>query len=69
MSNGIDSGVLSLRRADISMSELADKLGISRQAISKWTRVPAERVLDVARFTGISPSVLRRDLFGRKRIS
>lgn len=36
--------------------------GISSQAISQWKRVPAERVLDVERITGISRYELRPDL-------
>jgi DNA-binding transcriptional regulator YdaS (Cro superfamily) len=37
---------------------------IRPQAISQWTRVPAERCLDVERLTGISRHVLRPDVFG-----
>lgn len=37
---------------------------IRPQAISQWTRVPAERVLDVERLTGISRYALRPDVFG-----
>lgn len=44
-------------------SGLAEKLGdITPQAISQWKRVPAERVLDVERVTGISRHDLRPDL-------
>lgn len=34
------------------------------QAVSQWQRVPAERVLDVERLTGISRHDLRPDVFG-----
>lgn len=37
---------------------------ISSQAISKWDRVPADRVLDVERITGVSRHDLRPDVFG-----
>jgi DNA-binding transcriptional regulator YdaS (Cro superfamily) len=43
---------------------LARELGITSQAISQWLRVPATRVRDVERITGISRSELRPDLFG-----
>lgn len=43
--------------------ELAAALGISPSAISMWKQVPAERVGDVARATGIPPDVLRPDIF------
>jgi len=47
--------------------ELARKLGIKPPSISEWKarkRVPAERVLDVERLTGVSRHDLRPDIFG-----
>lgn len=44
-------------------AELADELGISRQALNQWRRVPHERVLEVERILGISRSVLRPDIY------
>jgi len=38
--------------------------GLSSQAVSQWKKVPAERVLDVERVTGISRHELRPDVFG-----
>lgn len=38
--------------------------GISPQAISQWKRVPAERVVDVERVTGVPRHRLRPDIFG-----
>lgn len=35
---------------------------ISHQAIAQWRRVPAERVLEVERVTGIARETLRPDL-------
>ncbi len=43
--------------------KLAGALGITRQAIYQWNRVPAERVLDVEKFSGVSRHVLRPDLY------
>jgi DNA-binding transcriptional regulator YdaS (Cro superfamily) len=37
---------------------------VSPQAISKWSRVPAERVLEVERLTGVSRYELRPDVYG-----
>jgi DNA-binding transcriptional regulator YdaS (Cro superfamily) len=39
--------------------------GITSQAVSQWKKVPAERVLDVERITGISRRDLRPDVFGQ----
>lgn len=38
--------------------------GITSQAVSQWKKVPAERVIDVERVTGISRHDLRPDIFG-----
>jgi DNA-binding transcriptional regulator YdaS (Cro superfamily) len=38
--------------------------GVTSQAVSQWKKVPAERVLDVERITGISRHNLRPDVFG-----
>ena len=45
-------------------SALAKHLGIYPGALTQWDRVPAERVVDVAAFTGIAREVLRPDVFG-----
>ena len=46
-------------------SRLAEKLKLTRQAISKWrsSRIPAERVIEVERASGISRQILRPDLY------
>jgi DNA-binding transcriptional regulator YdaS (Cro superfamily) len=43
---------------------LARELGIKHTAMYSWNRVPAERVLDIERVTGISRHDLRPDIFG-----
>lgn len=43
---------------------LGAHLGISRQAVQKWRRAPAERVLEIERITGISRYDLRPDIYG-----
>lgn len=43
---------------------LAEKLGISPQALSQWDKVPPARVLDVERITGVSRYEQRPDIFG-----
>lgn len=43
--------------------KLAESLKIFPSAISQWDKVPAERVRDVSRFTGIPAEELRPDIF------
>lgn len=55
-----------LKHAQLSKSELARRLDISPTAVRKWrARIPAERVLDVERITGVSRCDLRPDLYPR----
>ena len=43
--------------------QLAEKLGIQRQALYQWDKIPADRVVEVERVSGISRTILRPDLF------
>jgi TorA maturation chaperone TorD len=51
-------------RAAGGVSELARQIGISQPSVSNWSRVPAERVLNVEAATGIDRKILRPDLYG-----
>lgn len=42
---------------------LAKALGIRSQAVSQWKKVPAERLGEVHRVTGLSLNALRPDMF------
>lgn len=44
-------------------ASLGRALGITSQAVGQWRRVPATRVLDVERVTGVARSDLRPDLY------
>ena len=48
---------------------LSTKIGITSQAISQWHIVPAKRVLDIERETGVSRYELRPDVFGDEQVS
>jgi transcriptional regulator with XRE-family HTH domain len=50
-------------RDRMTLARLARELGITRGAVAQWERVPAERLGDVARVTGIPMDRLRPDLF------
>jgi len=43
-------------------TQIAKELGISKAAVSRWDKVPANRVLAVSRITGIPCHILRPDL-------
>ena len=72
MSDDIDTalrlGVKQARDAAGGPSGLAARLAelgrpVTSQAISQWRRIPAERVVDVERATGVARRELRPDLF------
>jgi DNA-binding transcriptional regulator YdaS (Cro superfamily) len=58
----LDKAIAALRRK-AQLGPIACQLELSKQATSKWTRVPAERVLQVAEITGLTPHFLRPDLY------
>ncbi|NGX97586.1 MAG: helix-turn-helix domain-containing protein [Candidatus Afipia apatlaquensis] len=45
------------------LAKLAGALGIKHQSFYSWDRIPASRVLEIERASGISRSVLRPDLY------
>ena len=50
-----------------SLRNVADRLGVSSQAISQWTRwqkVPPKRVLALEALSGVSRHDLRPDIYG-----
>lgn len=50
-------------RSCITFTSLGLALGITNGAISQWKQVPAERLGDIARLTGIPLHILRPDIF------
>jgi DNA-binding transcriptional regulator YdaS (Cro superfamily) len=59
----VDDGLKRAIDAAGGMRSLARLLGISFQAIQQWTKVPAERLLEIERVTGVARELLRRDLY------
>jgi DNA-binding transcriptional regulator YdaS (Cro superfamily) len=51
------------------MAKVANGLGISRAAVSLWTKVPAEMVVEVEKITGIPREQLRPDLYREGALS
>jgi DNA-binding transcriptional regulator YdaS (Cro superfamily) len=58
-----DQGLREAITAAGSVNKLAKMLGIHYTAILRWTRVPAGRIVEVERVTGISRARLRPDLY------
>ena len=60
------SGMALLSATPGLRAKVARELGITRASVLKWREIPAHRLLDVERITGIPREALRPDLF-RKR--
>ena len=60
----VDVGLEEAIRAAGGITELARRIGIAQPSLSKWSRIPAERVLSVEAATGVARAVLRPDLYG-----
>lgn len=58
-----DRGLQEAIRAVGGVTELARRIGISQPSVSNWSRVPAERVLQVETASGIARAILRPDLY------
>ena len=52
-------------KAELSLEALASSLGVNKTTVFRWEerRIPAERVLDIERVTGIPRHELRPDLY------
>lgn len=57
------TGMVAVKSRVKNLAQLARDLGITRGAIAQWDDVPANRVGDVARLTGLKPETIRPDIF------
>ena len=48
-------------------TQLARALGVNRQSIYSWTRIPAERVQQIADLSGLQLHEIRPDIFRAPR--
>jgi TorA maturation chaperone TorD len=58
-----DAGLNLAIAAAGGVAQLARKVGIAQPSASNWSRVPAERVIEVEAATGVSREILRPDLY------
>jgi TorA maturation chaperone TorD len=63
-----DRGLQEAIRAVGGVTELARRIGISQPSVSNWTKVPAERVLQVENASGIARTILRPDLYAELNV-
>jgi TorA maturation chaperone TorD len=63
-----DRGLQEAIRAVGGVTELARRIGISQPSVSNWTKVPAERVLQVESASGIARTILRPDLYAEPHV-
>jgi DNA-binding transcriptional regulator YdaS (Cro superfamily) len=56
-------GMALLRAQRGLCAKVAHGLGLTRASVVKWQRVPAERVVEIERISGIPREKLRPDLY------
>jgi Putative antitoxin of bacterial toxin-antitoxin system, YdaS/YdaT len=56
---------LAVKAVGGTTSALAQRLGLTAQAVAQWYDVPVKRVPEVSDLTGVSKARLRPDIFGR----
>jgi DNA-binding transcriptional regulator YdaS (Cro superfamily) len=59
-----DEGLLLAIQAAGSRAALARQIGLSRQAVWRWKKIPVYRLKDVEKATRIPRHKLRPDIFG-----
>lgn len=58
-----DPGLKKVIEAVGTQEELAQKLRVTKQAVSQWQKVPPIRVLEVEKISGIPRHIIRPDLY------
>lgn len=61
-SHDLQAGVEAAIEAVENANRLASRLGLTRQAIYAWKKIPAERVPEIEGITGVARHILRPDL-------
>lgn len=64
-----DAGLERAIDAAGGVAELARRIGLAQPSVSNWNRVPAQRVIEVERATGVLRMVLRPDLYSEPAVT
>ena len=65
----MDTALEAAIKAAGNAQKFAELVGGTPQAISQWRRVPALRVLQVEKLTGVSRHELRPDIYPREEVA
>ena len=65
----MDTALEAAIKAAGNAQKFAELVGVTPQAISQWRRVPALRVLQVEKLTGVSRHELRPDIYPREEVA
>ena len=65
MAKKYSASVKAAIKAAGGLSNLAAGLGIKPQSVTKWKRIPEDRIVDVEKLTGIPREKLRPNLYAR----
>jgi len=63
----MDKGLKRAIEAAGGIRELAKKLGIARQSIEGWKRIPDKHLLEIERLVDVDRELLRPDLYRREK--
>lgn len=61
------TGMDAIRSVRGMIRKVALGIGLTPSAVSQWDQVPAERLIDVERHSGIAREILRPDLYRREQ--
>ncbi len=65
----MDAGLQKAIATKPSIAAFASALGLTRAAVCPWKKIPAERVVQVEKITGVKREHLRPDLYLRAEAS
>jgi len=62
-----DPGIIAVLIKMGNATAVAEALGVTRQAISRWKRIPIRHIPKISELTGLSVQQIRPDLFASEK--